>query len=77
MSVDNMPDERLFHFYENIRQQVAADSVHKYQFMAGQTVRHVRRSTARRDGQATIETHADRVAVLQIATFTKNRVRLP
>jgi hypothetical protein len=39
VSFDNMPDERLFHFYENIRQQVEADRVHKHQFMAGQTVR--------------------------------------
>ena len=39
MSVERMPDERLTHFYENIRQQVEADRAHKHQFTANQTVR--------------------------------------
>jgi hypothetical protein len=38
MSFENMPDERLIHFYENIRQQAEADRAHKHQFM-GPTVR--------------------------------------
>ena len=39
MSVERMPDERLTHFYDNIRQQVEADRAHKHQFTAGPTVR--------------------------------------
>jgi len=39
MSVEHMPDERLAHFYENIRQQVEADRATKHQFMANSTVR--------------------------------------
>jgi len=39
MSVEQMPDERLAHFYENIRQQVEADQANKHQFMANPTVR--------------------------------------
>ncbi len=39
MSVEHMPDERLAHFYENIRQQVEADRANKHQFMANPTVR--------------------------------------
>ena len=39
MSVERMPDERLTHFYENIRKQVEADRVHKHQFMENPTVR--------------------------------------
>jgi hypothetical protein len=39
MSVERMPDERLTHFYENIRQQVEADRANKHQFTANQTVR--------------------------------------
>jgi hypothetical protein len=39
MGVEHMPDERLAHFYENIRQQVEADRANKYQFMANPTVR--------------------------------------
>ena len=39
MSVEHMPDERLAHFYENIRQQVEADRVHQHRFMAGPAVR--------------------------------------
>ncbi len=33
MSLENMPDERLVAFYENIRQQAEADRAHKHQFM--------------------------------------------
>jgi hypothetical protein len=39
MSVEQMPDERLAHFYENIRQQVEADRGKKHQFTTGPTVR--------------------------------------
>jgi hypothetical protein len=39
MSVEHMPDQRLAHFYENIRQQVEADRTVKHQFMANPTVR--------------------------------------
>jgi hypothetical protein len=39
MGVEDMPDERLAHFYENIRQQVEADRANKHQFMANPTVR--------------------------------------
>jgi hypothetical protein len=40
MSVEDMPNERLTRFYENIRRQVDADRVYRHQFMAGPTVRH-------------------------------------
>ena len=39
MSVEHMPDQRLTHFYENIRQQVEADRANNHQFMANPTVR--------------------------------------
>jgi hypothetical protein len=39
MSIERMPDERLTHFYENIRQHVEADRANKHHFMANQTVR--------------------------------------
>ena len=39
MSVEHMPDQRLAHFYENIRKQVEADRANKHQFMANPTVR--------------------------------------
>ena len=39
MSVEHMPDERLAHFYENIRQQVQADRASKHHFTANPTVR--------------------------------------
>lgn len=41
MSVENMPDDRIIHFYENIRQQVQveADKANKHQFMTNPTVR--------------------------------------
>lgn len=39
MDVERMPDERLTHFYDNIRQQVDADRAYKHQFTASPTVR--------------------------------------
>ena len=33
MSVEHMPDHRLTHFYESIRQQVEVDRRNKYHFM--------------------------------------------
>jgi hypothetical protein len=39
MSVERMPDESLVGYYENIRQQVEADRMHRHQFTAGPTVR--------------------------------------
>jgi hypothetical protein len=39
MSVERMPDERLTHFYENIRRQVEADRAYKHQLTANPTVR--------------------------------------
>ena len=39
VSVEHMPDERLTHFYESIRQQVEADRPNKHQFTAGPNVR--------------------------------------
>jgi len=39
MSVEDMPDERLTRFYENIRKEVEADRMHKHRFMASPTVR--------------------------------------
>jgi hypothetical protein len=39
MGVEDMPDERLAHFYENIPQQVEANRANKHQFMANPTVR--------------------------------------
>jgi hypothetical protein len=39
MSVEDMPDERLTRFYENIRKEVEADRMYKHRFMAGPTVR--------------------------------------
>jgi hypothetical protein len=39
MSVEHMPDQRLAHFYENIRQQVEADRASKHQLTANATVR--------------------------------------
>ena len=35
VSVEKMPDQRLVHYYENIRQQVGADRAHKHQFATG------------------------------------------
>jgi hypothetical protein len=39
MNVEQMPDKRLAHFYENIRQQVEADRARKHQFTTGPKVR--------------------------------------
>ncbi len=39
MGVETMPDESLVGYYENIRQQVEADRVHKHRLTAGPTVR--------------------------------------
>jgi hypothetical protein len=39
VSVEHMPDERLTHFYESIRQQVEADRPNKHQFTAAPNVR--------------------------------------
>jgi len=39
MSVELMSDERLAHFYENVRQQVEADRAYKHRITAGPTVR--------------------------------------
>jgi hypothetical protein len=39
VSAEHMPDQRLAHFYENIRRQVEADRKNKHQFMANPTVR--------------------------------------
>jgi hypothetical protein len=47
MSIERMPDERLTHFYENIRRHVEADRAYKHQFMVG------------RDDQTTIKALTD------------------
>jgi len=39
MSVETMPDESLVRYYENVRQQVEADRVHKPPLTGGSTVR--------------------------------------
>jgi len=39
MSVEKMPDQRLIHYYENIRQQAEADRAHKYHFTSAPTIR--------------------------------------
>ena len=39
MTVENMPDERLIRFYDNIRQQVEADRPHNHKLTSGPTVR--------------------------------------
>jgi hypothetical protein len=38
MSVQDMPDERLVHYYENVRQQVEADRAGNHKFMMNTTV---------------------------------------
>jgi len=38
MSVEDMPDERLVHYYENVRQQVEADRAGNHKFMMNPTV---------------------------------------
>jgi len=37
MSVEDMPDERLLHYYESVRQQVEADRAGNYTFMMNPT----------------------------------------
>ena len=39
MNVEHMPDDRLTHFYESIRQHVDADRPNKHHFTAGPNVR--------------------------------------
>jgi hypothetical protein len=39
MSVENMPDERLVYFNEDIRKQVEADRPFKHKLTSGPTVR--------------------------------------
>ena len=38
MSVEHMPDGRLVHYYENVRQQVEADRAGNHKFMMNPTV---------------------------------------
>jgi hypothetical protein len=38
MSVEDWPDARLVHYYENVRQQVEADRAGNYKFMMNPTV---------------------------------------
>ena len=38
MSVEDMPDERLVRYYENVRQQVEADRARNHKFMMNPTV---------------------------------------
>ena len=38
MSVEHMPDGRLVHYYENVRQQVEADRAGNHTFMMHPTV---------------------------------------
>jgi hypothetical protein len=40
MSVEDMPDERLVRYYENVRQQVEADRAGNHKFMMNPTVQH-------------------------------------
>jgi hypothetical protein len=39
MSIEDMPDQRLVLYYENIRKQAEADRALKQRFVAGPTVR--------------------------------------
>jgi hypothetical protein len=39
VSIENMPDERLVLFYEQVRQEVDADQKHRQHFVSGPTVR--------------------------------------
>ncbi|MDP1581811.1 MAG: hypothetical protein Q8M18_00085 [Bradyrhizobium sp.] len=39
MGVEKMPDQRLIHYYENIRQQAEADRAHKHHVTSGPTIR--------------------------------------
>jgi hypothetical protein len=58
MSLERMPDESLVGYYENIRQQVEADRVHKHRFTAGPTVRQYADRLRRNDTKAAAA-HAD------------------
>jgi hypothetical protein len=39
VNIENMPDDQLTLFYENVRQQEDADRQQKHHFIAGSTVR--------------------------------------
>jgi hypothetical protein len=39
LGIENLPDETLTRYYENIRQQAEADRAHKHHFTAGPAVR--------------------------------------
>lgn len=39
MGVEKMPDQRLIHYYENIRQQAEADRAYKHHVTSGPTIR--------------------------------------
>jgi hypothetical protein len=39
LGIENLPDESLTRYYENIRQQAEADRAHKHHFTAGPPVR--------------------------------------
>jgi hypothetical protein len=39
MAIENLRDENLLRFYDNIREQVEADKRHKHRFAAGHTVK--------------------------------------
>ena len=39
VSIENMPDERLVLFYEQVRQEVDADRKHRQHFVSGPAVR--------------------------------------
>lgn len=39
MTIEKMPDQRLIHYYENIRQQAEADRALKYHFTAAPSIR--------------------------------------
>ena len=39
MAIENLRDENLLRFYDNIREQVEADKRHKHKFAAGPAVK--------------------------------------
>jgi hypothetical protein len=39
LGIENIPDESLARYYENIRQQAEADRAHKHHFTASPTLR--------------------------------------
>jgi hypothetical protein len=39
MAIENLRDENLLRFYDNIREQVEADKRHKHNFLAGHSVK--------------------------------------